>query len=311
MSQKLTDRITYGAVVITIKQVEAFYWSVELGTFTAAAARLHTTQSAITKRIHELESTFGVTLFDRSSNRLLTTERAHSVYEFAKGMLQQRDAMLLHLKGNPAMTGQIRIGITEMTAMTWLSTLIRKTRARYPSLSLQPRLDLSGRLQKQLLEGQIDLAFLPEMYMHPDLESLPLAEVEFGWMGSPQLFDESKCFSVDEIREMAILGQSSESVISALSNRWLSVDGPNSSILAIDNLIAIAGLAVAGLGIVCLPKGYFSSYLQDGRLVLLRTEQTPPRAQYYALYRKELGSVVSLTMAELAQECCDFNIEAH
>ena len=51
--------------VITIKQVEAFYWTVKLGTFTAAAERLHTTQSAITKRIQEIESTFEIALFDR------------------------------------------------------------------------------------------------------------------------------------------------------------------------------------------------------------------------------------------------------
>ncbi|MBV7484602.1 LysR family transcriptional regulator [Bordetella sp. BOR01] len=297
--------------MITIKQVEAFYWSVKLGTFTAAAARLHTTQSAITKRIHELETAFGVALFDRSGHRLVLTDRAQGIHDFARGMLQQRDSMLLHLKGNPTMTGLLKIGITEMTAMTWLSSLIRKTRARYPSLGLHPRLDLSGKLQRQLLAGEIDLAFLPEMYLHPDLQALPLARVEFAWMGSPSLFDESKCFSVEEIGEMAILGQSSDSVISALCDRWLQVDSSQSDILAIDNLIAIAGLAVAGLGVVCLPKGYFSPYLHDGRLVLLRTEQPAPSAQYYALFRNELGSVLARTMAELAQECVDFDTEAH
>ena len=300
-----------GVTVITIKQVEAFYWSVKLGTFTAAASRLHTTQSAITKRVQELESRFGVTLFDRSGHRLMLTERGRGIYDFAKSMLQQRDAMLFHLEGNPSLTGILRIGTTEMTAMTWLSTLIRKSQALYPSLALHPRLDLSGKLQNQLLDGDIDLAFLPEMYLHPELEALPLALVEFAWMGSPGHFDGNKCFSVEEISEMAILGQSSESVLSALCDRWLSMESSHSSVLAIDNLIAIAGLAVAGLGVVCLPKDYFSSYLQDGRLVLLRTCQAPPTVHYYAMYRKELGSVLPRTVACLAQECCDFKTEAH
>lgn len=297
--------------MITLKQVEAFYWSVKLGTFTAAASRLHTTQSAITKRIHELESTFGVTLFERSSHRLALTEQARSIHDLARRMLQQRDAMLMNLKGNPDMTGLLRIGITEMTAMTWLSSLIRKARARYPALSLRPRLDLRGRLQKQLLAGDIDLAFLPEMYLHPELDALPLSRVEFAWMGGAGHFDERRRYTAEEIGSMAILGQSSESVLSLLCERWFQDEAPHSADLAIDNLIAIAGLAVAGLGVVCLPKGFFLRYVQDGRLVVLRTETPPPSAQYYALFRRDVGAALSRTMAELAQECCDFDTEAH
>lgn len=297
--------------MITIKQIEAFYWSVKLGTFTAAASRLHTTQSAITKRIQELESRFDVTLFDRSRHGLALTEQGQSIFDSAKNMLLQRDSILFQLKGNPALAGILKIGMTEMTAMTWLSTLIRKSHARYPSLTLHTRLDLSDKLQSQLLDGHIDLAFLPEMYLHSEFESLPLSLVELCWMGSPNIFDSAKCFSVDEIGQMAILRQSSGSAMNILCDRWLNSKSPYSTILAIDSLIAIAGLAVAGLGVACLPRGYFSSYFQDGRLMPLRTEQAPPTLQYYAMYRKELGSVLPRTLAELAQECCDFNTEAH
>jgi len=296
--------------VITIKQVEAFYWTVKLGTFTAAAERLHTTQSAITKRIQEIESTFEIALFDRVGHRLVLTDRAQSIYDYAKNMLQQRDSILVQLAGNPTMTGTVRIGITEMTAMTWISSLIRQTRARSPSLQLQPRLDLSGRLQRLLLAGEIDLAFLPEMYLHPDLDALPLSLVEFQWMGNPNTFDQTRCFNIEEIGKMAILGQSSESVISVLCENWLQQRMTHSNSLAIDNLIAIAGLAVAGLGVVCLPAGYFANHLRDGRLGVLRTEVPPPSARYFALCRKEPVSAVTQALAALAQECCDFTVEA-
>lgn len=297
--------------MITIKQVEAFYWTVKLGTFTAAADRLHTTQSAITKRIQEIESTFELALFDRLGHKLVLTDRAQRLYDMARNMLAQRDAMLVQLAGNPTMTGALRLGITEMTAMTWLAALIRQTRARYPSLSLQPRLDLSGRLQRSLLDGELDLAFLPEMYLHPDLDALPLQQIEFAWMGSPGSVDPGRCYSTAEIASMAILSQSSASVISVLSEGWLQQHRPQTDGIAIDNLIAIAGLAVAGLGVVCLPLGYFASYVQDGRLAVLRTEAAPPSARYFALHRKEPGSVIGRTLAALAQECCDFSQEAH
>jgi len=46
--------------MLTFKQLEAVYWVVKLGGFAAAAAKLHTTQSAVSKRVQELEPLFDI-----------------------------------------------------------------------------------------------------------------------------------------------------------------------------------------------------------------------------------------------------------
>ena len=38
---------------MTLKQIEAFYWAANLGSFSIAALRLHVTQSSLSKRIVE------------------------------------------------------------------------------------------------------------------------------------------------------------------------------------------------------------------------------------------------------------------
>ena len=53
-------------IMLSLRQVEALVWVAQLGTFERAAARLNTTQSAISKRMNELEATVGFALFDRS-----------------------------------------------------------------------------------------------------------------------------------------------------------------------------------------------------------------------------------------------------
>ena len=40
---------------MTFKQLEALYWIARLGGFAQAANQLHTSQSAVSKRVHELE----------------------------------------------------------------------------------------------------------------------------------------------------------------------------------------------------------------------------------------------------------------
>lgn len=52
--------------MITLRQLEALYWISHLGTFERAATRLNTTQSAISKRIQELELVVGLAVFDRN-----------------------------------------------------------------------------------------------------------------------------------------------------------------------------------------------------------------------------------------------------
>lgn len=63
---------------MTLKQIEAFVWVVRLGTFAAAAKRLNTSQSTMSTRVLELESTLGAALFDRQSAPARLTPRGNT-----------------------------------------------------------------------------------------------------------------------------------------------------------------------------------------------------------------------------------------
>lgn len=180
--------------MLTFKQIEALYWTVRLGTFSASAQKLHTTQSAITKRIQELEADFDVALFDRSGHRAELTARGHEVYALAEEMLGHRDRLLVRLKGQHTLTGTFRFGITEITAMT-AAGLIRLLRAHYPRITLEPHIDLGADLQKRLQAGQLDMAFLHGEFAEPGLQVVALQRLEFAWMGSPDMIDPSRVYT--------------------------------------------------------------------------------------------------------------------
>ena len=59
---------------LTLRQLRAFDAVAETGSFTAAAARLHLTQSALSVLVRELEREMGVQLFDRHTRRVLLSE---------------------------------------------------------------------------------------------------------------------------------------------------------------------------------------------------------------------------------------------
>ena len=257
--------------MLTFKQIEALYWTVRLGTFAASAQKLHTTQSAITKRIQELEADFDIALFDRSGYRAELTARGHEIYALAEEMLGHRDRLLVRLKGQHTLTGTFRFGITEITAMTWLPALIRLLRSHYPRITLEPHIDLGADLLKRLQAGQLDMAFLHGEFAEPGLEVAPLQRLEFAWMGSPDMIDASRVYTPADIAALPLLRQSQESGLNMIYDGWLKPHTPAHNLFTINSLIAMAGLTAAGFGVSCLPRDYFADMVNTRQLVIART----------------------------------------
>jgi Bacterial regulatory helix-turn-helix protein, lysR family len=67
--------------------LEAFVSVVDHGSVVAAAASLHLTQSAVTRRIQNLEDVLGMPLLDRKTRPLQPTRAGQETYEFAKPVL--------------------------------------------------------------------------------------------------------------------------------------------------------------------------------------------------------------------------------
>jgi DNA-binding transcriptional LysR family regulator len=68
---------------VNLIDLEAFVSVVDRGSIVAAAAALHLTQSAVTRRIQNLEDALGVLLLDRQTRPLQPTRAGHETYEFA------------------------------------------------------------------------------------------------------------------------------------------------------------------------------------------------------------------------------------
>ena len=72
---------------LTLRQLRAFAAVAKLGSFTAAATRMHLTHSALSVLVRELERELGARLFDRHTRRLLLTEAGHELLPYATRVL--------------------------------------------------------------------------------------------------------------------------------------------------------------------------------------------------------------------------------
>jgi len=292
---------------MTLAQLEAFWWAVQLGSFSLAAGRLHITQAALSKRVAELESELAVQLFDRSRNRPVPTPYAKQLLEPVKSMLDARQAIFGAVRTEVELQGSCAFGTTELAALTWLPRLVSTLRQRHPKLVLQPFIALAGNLQRRLRQGAIDMAVMPLVRSEAKLASQWLARVDFAWMASPDHVRPDTVLTPTELATYQVLTQSQGSGLAHILDNWAERHGISiTSIFSSNSLVATAALTSIGLGISVLPIGYFGSLVESGRLCHLPSVPELPSLDYHIVWRAgESGSLLD-TLKQTVVEVCNF-----
>jgi len=294
--------------MLTIKQVEALCWIVRLGTFEAAARKLHTSQAAITKRIRELEAACESPLFDRSGRRAHLTERGRELARAGEALLAQRDRMAIVATGPEHLAKRFHFGVTELTALTWLPQLVGAIRRRWPRVVLEPDVDSSASLHRRLAAHALDFIIVPKAIEDPRFASVPLGSVRNEWMCSPDYLPGDSPLALQDLARHVVLAQDDQSFTGRFFNRWIEAQGLSlSRTISSNSLIAQGGLAMAGLGITYLPRDYFADLVSEGSLRIIRTNPALPEVPYVAMFRPDEPDEFNGHVATLARECCDFS----
>src|SRR3954462_5285173 len=220
---------------MTFKQLEAIYWVARLRGFAPAATKLHPTQSAISKRIQELESLFHTPLFDRTLRTARLTDKGEEMFAVAQRLLGERDAAIEQFQRPEVIERRLRLGVTELTAMTWLPRLVQRIEAFYPKVVIEPDVDTSVALRDKLLADELDLVIVPDAFEDPRCEGRRGGgvgdgwrgqaglggELEMAWMCKPGMVDASRPLRMHELARYRLLTQSNKSGVGMVVDRWL------------------------------------------------------------------------------------------
>jgi len=292
---------------MTFKQLEALFWIVQLGGFSAAAHKLHTSQSAVSKRVQELEDFFETPLFDRSQRAARLTEKGEEMFVLARKLLAQRDTAIEQFSRPEVLERRLRLGITELTAMTWLPRLIETIRELYPKVVIEPTVDSSPHLRDQMLSGELDLVFVPDAFSDVRMSATRIGQVEHAWLCRPGLIDTDRTLRVHELAQYRMLVQGPQSGTGRVYDAWLQEQGaePRDPI-QVSNLVAMLGLVMSGLGVTYLPHRCMSPLIEAGMLSVIQVSPALPPMHYVAVHKVEHRSTLVTAVVMLAQECCDF-----
>ncbi|MBA9883203.1 LysR family transcriptional regulator [Ralstonia pickettii] len=293
--------------MLTFKQMEALYWIVQLGSFEAAASRLNATQSAVSKRVQELERLFEITVFDRAHRSARLTEKGAEIFEYAKELLERRDQIVERISSKDVLVKQVRIGVTELTALTWLPRFITAIQAEYPRAKVEAEVDLTATLRERLAADTVDLIVVPQTHGAEPFATTHVSEVDNAWMCSPALARNKRSIALADILEFPLILQGSRSGTGYLYMRFLQEQGIGTPrFLASNSLIAQLGLTLSGLGISYLPQACLAHMVARGALSVIRTDPALPPVRYVALHKPSPPQSLVAVIARLAAQTCDF-----
>jgi len=145
-----------------LRQLRFLVAVVEEGSFTAAASRLHATQSGISAQIKLLEESLNAQLFDRSVAGVVPTAAGKLAYHRATHILREASAMICDVGAlQDAVTGTVSAGLMPTTTRSVVAPVLEKFASRYPDIEIKVEEAYSAHLCSGVMSGRLDFAIVP------------------------------------------------------------------------------------------------------------------------------------------------------
>jgi DNA-binding transcriptional LysR family regulator len=133
----------------------------DCGSFTTAAARLHSTQSTISQKIRRLEAIAGRPLLVRGNRDVHPTDAGQTLLGIARQMLSLNDQMREALAG-ATVAVTVRLGVPEDFVNAHTSELLGRFNRRHPQVKLEVTSGLSRDLAGAYDHGELDLVLVKQ-----------------------------------------------------------------------------------------------------------------------------------------------------
>lgn len=292
---------------MNLKQIEAFVLAAQAGSISAAAGKLNTTQPAISMRIRELERSLETKLLDRAGRGIRLTPRGREFLDHARRILNLTEETRALFGGERAVTGRIRLGVTETVAVTWLPELVSRINDKYPQVIVELDVDLTAGVWHKLNAGDLEVALLPGPARGPHLVTRTLGFIRYAWMASPRLDIPDRTLAPEDLSGWPIITLSQASNLHDVVDVWFDRRGQRPRRVDVCNSLGVvASLTIAGLGISLLPPSILHEERARGQLRLLETEPPLDELEFQAVHPRNAESPLIRYVVDMAREVSTF-----
>lgn len=252
---------------LTTTNLELAVWIARLGSFTAAAERMHTTQPAVSARVKDLEDALGHPLFTRQGRGVELTPEGREFVSKAESVLKQLDELSVSFS-KASLAGTVRIGVSSI-CLDLLAAVSMRTARSMPLVSFDVEIDRAAQLLARLESRKIDLAMVSGPVEAHKFRVRSLGFDRMLWVASAELIQKRLELPVqDRLKGLPIWCVHPDSFYWNSAVHGLGAQGADiGRIHAIANTMGVMRVVLAGAGIGLVSERLAHAELGAGLLV--------------------------------------------
>lgn len=177
-----------GRADVELVDLRYFVSIAETGSFTKSALQNNIAQSALSRRVRDLEADLGVQLFYRNGRGVLLTEVGETFLARARGILADMESLRQEVvRSAGVLEGTVTLGVPPSVGLILLAPLLSQVRADYPGIRMRVLEAFSGHVADWLANGKVDLAVLYKTRSSTLLDSEHLLFEDMYLISAPSL----------------------------------------------------------------------------------------------------------------------------
>lgn len=232
------------------------------------------------------------------------TSRGRDLVDHAVGAVALMTAIRREIGQQDRVTGLLRLGATDVIALTWLPDLVARIRRAYPSLSVELLIDLTVNLRARLDRGELDVAILFGPVDTDRLVPRPMGLVDVGWMASPRLGLPTGVLTPADLARHPVLSHTKGTDHYHMMRKWFINSGVNLPLFnGCSSLSTLIQLTLSGIGSSILPLGLMQDEITAGRLRAIDTDPPIPPNLFEAVYPLDSLQPLDVEIVAVAAEC--------
>ena len=267
------------------QEMQVFVRIAQCGSFSQAAEDLQIPRATVSNLVKRLERRLGVRLLERTTRQVRTTQEGDNYYRRCLRILADLEEADSAFQNKPP-KGLLRVNLQGTLAKHFVMPNIQDFVSRYPDISLHIGED--DRLIDLVKEG-VDCVLRAGLLQDSSLIAKPLANMEQITVASPAYIKQyglpTSTESLKHHQAVAYLS----SVAGMDTSLDFIIDGkvmvfPLRSTVSVTGAELYTEAALAGLGLIQVPRYRVATHLEEGSLQHLLTEFTVPTMPVSVLY---------------------------
>jgi len=274
---------------ISLRQIEVFLYTANLGCLTRAARKLSITQSAASMALKEFETQMGEKLFDRSGRKLILNENGRALVAGAAGIIGRATELENFFHGDKGLAGILKVGASSTIGNYVLPQQVADFVARNPLSRIHLEVGNTEEIVGKVNRFQVDVGFIEGNCEAPEIELVPWLDDELAvFAASAHPLCGKKRITPEMLMECRWILREQGSGTREIFERGARPLAERIKILLeLGHTEAIKNAVAAGNGISCLSIRVLTELIELGRVRIIPTPFLDLKRKFFIIIHRD------------------------